>query len=582
MHRAVSLPRNRVANSGVWLTVLLSLMAVALGAVHTWAAVTSYSMNADGISYLDIGDAYWRGDWQSAVNPVWSPVYSWILGGAMRLFQPSMRWEFPLVQVVNFVLYLITFASFTLFWRTVWAWAQSRESAAETGQRVALPFWAFQSIGYLLFIWTSLSLIEIWSVTPDMLMAAVVYLAATLLLKMRLQEQSAATYLLFGLVLGFGYLTKTIMLPAAGLFLAASFFTPGRWRYQFRKFLLALAVFSLVISPFIALISQKKGRFTYGESGIITYMRYVNHIPYPHWQGGPPGQGTPVHPSRLIFPDPPIYEFASPVPGTYPISYDPSYWYEGVQLEFRLGQIAGAVLSNGLVYFDVIFRQLGPVTAGILILYLMGYRARPWKIGVIRDWSLAIIAGLMLALLSLVYTEGRYFGAFIVLMAADLLSNLSLENTGFERKLTVAVCAVMIFSLLGSLLAHNLEGFNSLSARQGERESAGSVKPLEWPGQAAEELQRLGVQPGDRVAVIGYAFDSFWARLARVKIVAEMFGWEADSFYLGSKSFQAEVLRSFASAGARAVVAEYVPAYARLDGWHQVGDSSYYIYLLED
>jgi hypothetical protein len=28
---------------------------------------------ADGISYLDIGDAYWRGDWHMAINAFWSP-----------------------------------------------------------------------------------------------------------------------------------------------------------------------------------------------------------------------------------------------------------------------------------------------------------------------------------------------------------------------------------------------------------------------------------------------------------------------------------------------------------------------------
>ena len=34
-------------------------------------------MISDGVSYLDIGDAYFRGDWKAAVNAYWSPVYSW-------------------------------------------------------------------------------------------------------------------------------------------------------------------------------------------------------------------------------------------------------------------------------------------------------------------------------------------------------------------------------------------------------------------------------------------------------------------------------------------------------------------------
>jgi hypothetical protein len=39
------------------------------------------------------------------------------------------------------------------------------------------------------------------------------------------------------------------------------------------------------------------------------------------------------------------------------------------------------------------------------------------------------------------------------------------------------------------------------------------------------------------------------------------------------------VLQAFAGTGARAVVAENVPEYARLNGWYQVGNSNYYIYV---
>jgi hypothetical protein len=105
--------------------------------------------------------------------------------------------------------------------------------------------------------------------------------------------------------------------------------------------------------------------------------------------------------------------------------------------------------------------------------------------------------------------------------------------------------------------------------------------PPDWPGAVAEELWQLGIEPGDQVAVIGYAFDSYWARLARVKIVVETLDWQADALWLGDPAFQREVLAVYASAGARAIVAEYVPAYADMTGWRQVGVSNFYIYLLD-
>jgi hypothetical protein len=72
------------------------------------------------------------------------------------------------------------------------------------------------------------------------------------------------------------------------------------------------------------------------------------------------------------------------------------------------------------------------------------------------------------------------------------------------------------------------------------------------------------VEQGDKVAVIGYGFGSFWARLARVQIVAEMLGWQADDFWLGDPALQSEVVQAFAGTGARAIVAEKVPSYATL------------------
>jgi hypothetical protein len=55
---------------------------------------------------------------------------------------------------------------------------------------------------------------------------------------------------------------------------------------------------------------------------------------------------------------------------------------------------------------------------------------------------------------------------------------------------------------------------------------------------------------------------------------------EADAFWLGDPSTQSEVIQAFTTTGAKAIVAEDVPSYASLTGWHQVGNSNYYIYIL--
>src|SRR5215207_11357026 len=129
--------------------MLFRILAIGLGGLHVYAAIQSQSMNADGISYLDIGDAYFRGDWANAINAVWSPLYSWILGLANFIFNPSMQWEFPTVHIINFMIYIGTLASFEFMWGKV---RFSLSPGIENGT-IQMPDWLWWMLGYLLFIW---------------------------------------------------------------------------------------------------------------------------------------------------------------------------------------------------------------------------------------------------------------------------------------------------------------------------------------------------------------------------------------------------------------------------------------------
>ena len=205
------------------LRIFFWFIAVLLGAIHAWAAASVHAMNEDGISYLDMGDAYLRGDWSMAINTVWSPLYSWILGLAMYILKPAIRWEFPVVHMVNFLIYLSTLVCFDFFWRQVMNSRQAISPGSSENDVVALPEWALLALGYTLFIWSSLNLINIWTVTPDMCLAAFLYLAAGLILLIRNESATWPTYALLGLILGLTYLTKAAMFPLAFVFLIIAF-----------------------------------------------------------------------------------------------------------------------------------------------------------------------------------------------------------------------------------------------------------------------------------------------------------------------------------------------------------------------
>jgi hypothetical protein len=565
----------RVTTSTRRLDIVFMLLAISLGVVHTWAAISSHSMNADGIAYLDIGDAYLSGDWANAINPVWSPLYSWILGFGLIMVNPSMQWEFTLVHLINLGIFLLALFAFADFWGKL---GQFRNRAIEDG-RITLSDWAWTSLGYGLFIWITLSLINIWAVTPDMLMAIFVLMAASQIVRIRQNASQLSPYILLGIVLGFGYLAKTIMFPLAFLFLGVALLTPGNLHIAIPKTAIATIFFLLISLPYVGLISVSHGRITFGEAGSLTYLRYVNGITYPHWQGEEQSFGSPTHPSRQVFEDPPVYEFSNPISGTYPISYNPAYWYEGAQIKINPGLQGQAFLSNGIYYLDLFFRQHGGLLVGVLVLTLFSSVQIQSLPNIFHRWGLLIISLLSMALYLVVYVEGRYIGVFLLLFWSDLLANIKVQASQVLSKLVKGLSLLMLATILINLSIFNLEGFKRLNPLPNAQVVTNSPSPS-WPGAVAEDLWHLGIKPGDQVGVIGYAFDSFWARLAKVQIVAEMFDWQADPFWLGEPAFQEEVLHAFVSSGARAVVAEHVPHYASLSGWHQVEFSNYYIYLL--
>jgi hypothetical protein len=106
--------------------------------------------------------------------------------------------------------------------------------------------------------------------------------------------------------------------------------------------------------------------------------------------------------------------------------------------------------------------------------------------------------------------------------------------------------------------------------------------PRASPLDVAKSLNNLGVMPGDKVGVIGYGYDSFWARLARVKIVAELLDKDAVDLWYADEELWQSVLKSFADIGVSAVVAEYVPGDVYMNNWHRVGNSNYFIFRFEN
>ncbi len=431
------------------------------------------------------------------------------------------------------------------------------------------------ALGYAVFIWCSLGLIKMATTSPDLLFSVFVYLAFAVLLRIRRGLRDWSSFFLLGLILGVGYLAKNPMLPLAPLFILVGLFFAGGLRKSAMRSAAAVLGLLLTAGPFIVALSVSKHRFTFGDSGKLNYLWHVNKLPFFHWQGGDARHGTPKHPTRRIFENPSVYEFAGPLNATYPPWYDPSYWFEGATTQLDLSQQGTALRRNLAPYLEIFtYRSNLTLLGGFLLLAFVG-RGNSVR-NLLSELWLPILSLAAFVLYLPVHVEPRYVAPFIPSMWLVLFAALRLPVKESSEKLVKCVALIAATLIIFAQTTRSLSSFRSAFAARHETEF------LQL--QVADRLNHMGIGPGNPVGMLN--FDPFWlpivhwARLAHVHIVAELPNTDSDAFATADESRRREVIKSFAKTGAKALVAERVPKNITLPGWEQVGETDYYVLKL--
>lgn len=591
---------------------LATAVVVLLGAAHAAAAVAQGSMNEDGIGYLDVGAAWLRGDWAEAISATWNPLYALLLSPA-TLDSLPIEARFPVIHGIGFLIFIGAYAAFRMMWRELRRAAERH--AAVRPDAVPIPPLPWLLVGHALFAWAALTLIEMWTVTPDMLLAALVFAAAALLLR-QLARPAAGTALLYGLVLGFGYLAKPVMFPLGILFLGiAGFAWTARRpaRASLGAIGLGLAGFLLLALPWMTAVSLQRGEPTFGESGTLTYVRYVNDVSYPFWTDAGTALGEPVDPIRRVASRPAIWAFGTTgSEATYPPGFDPARWYEGVEPRLVVRRQLEEAAANTAFTYELIVRRLGLPLGALLVLLWLSYgrrgrarvRARPVSSAAMGAAAIAAMGVVGILLYLPVLAEGRYLAPFLVLAfgGAMVLVRVPALRGGVAAAQAGAILVavglaleVVAFNLAGAARLAGLDvsprgglGFtavpteprpsagSSMSPGAGSRGDERAVPLVLRHGTddhlaVARAVAEAGIDPGTRVGVIGWAFDSYWAWLADLRVVAEMPVNHA-AYWGADEARRAELDTAFAAAGARLIVAEVRPE--RLpERWEPLGDT---------
>jgi hypothetical protein len=371
-------------------------------------------------------------------------------------------------------------------------------------------------------------------------------------------------------LLGLGYLAKAAMFPLSFVLLFCAFclcwIAGASFRAAALRTLLTAGVFASFALPQIVSLSAQKGRRTFGDAGALNYVMYVDHATkFAHWQGEPLGTGNPAHPTRKIFSDPPVFEFAAPIQGSYSPWYDPSYWYEGVRPHFLLKGQLWALFRAANVYLKI-FSKSGALWVVLAAVWFARRKALAWGSFASGAWLVILPSVAALAMYSLVHVEFRYVAPFAMVLMLWMLARVRIVTRAEPQLLRRFHLVVILAPALAAGWAVARDLYDVIRN-----------KPYE-PWVVAQQLHAMGIAPGTDVGYIGSGGDAYWAHLAGVRIIVEIPYTEQQRFVAADAARRQQVLALFSNVGARAVVTRNAAAANPADGWRQIPGTHHFIW----
>lgn len=212
-----------------------------------------YVINTDAISYFSLAKKYFDGHYSEAINGYFGPLYSWLILPAFHLNVEPLVFARLINVIFSFMLFVLVIQYLNVL-------------------NFSKKFY-FIVIYY--FIIPAL-LFSFWYITPD-------YLLLILMLSLILLSVNEKYLLNFGFVLlgallaSLIYLTKSFGLVYFLIFQSIVLIINVRRTKELKKKLfinysLSIIFFLILISPWVHLISNKYGEFTFSTSGKINLL----------------------------------------------------------------------------------------------------------------------------------------------------------------------------------------------------------------------------------------------------------------------------------------------------------------------
>lgn len=559
----------------IWLLSFLAILLV-LGAFEATYGRSDYA--GDAISYLDLSRAISDGHWQLAFSSLWGFSYPLLLclTRILPLHTPVEEWQ--RIHVLNlFILAATWFAGLFLLDAIL---TYKNDSGIFSGNSVSrLSLILFNCI----FLPVELGLNLVSRISPDMLVACLYLLTSGFTLRM-IRRPSVRTGLLLGLALGLGYITKAIFLPLSlvqlgllALALAA--------KKRAALILAPAAAFLVLATPYAALMSWANGYITAGEAGPLNYIWFVNHVQHwANWQGGPPEAGTPVHPTRRLMTELPMFAFeGAPFAVTYSPQTNMPYWYHGYRRFFRARFQIDALGRNirilvHMLRVNAIFSAV--FLATICLFFFVTSRVMLRSLA--AYWPVWLTALAMLFLYLLVWTDARYVCGFLLVLALVLVTAAVPGENPVSSRAAIMIAAIMI---AGCVLNLAVIAFTLARAVQHGQTRANDPQWI-----AGEWIAQHGFYRGEQVGAVANESNMWctWAYINGLRIVSEVasgrhddydVGHDVEQFWNAPPAVRARALSLFQRSGAVAVFSIGKPVSVTPEpGWMEIPRTDIWVY----
>ena len=198
--------------------------------------------------------------------------------------------------------------------------------------------------------------------------------------------------------------------------------------------------------------------------------------------------------------------------------------------------------------------------------------------GGIQTWILIVWPAAACLMYSLVLFNFRYIAPYLVLIGLGAAA-LLLQPFGDVTRSRALYAATLLLFVVGAVrlrpvvqAAFRPDAGGPLTREEGRDNQRSSAA-------VAHELARLGIRPGDQISVLGHSLDCYYARLAGVRIVAQI--WEDPEQVAGLGAPQVrQVLSQLRQIGVKALVSRSKPGFVNDEGWTAIPRTDVFIRML--